>query len=88
MSGSWGYTIGNQTTFIARLISEMARYGITSLQPDEDVFRARNAEIQAALAESTMNSDQCTNWWRVDKTGRNTVSNSVDACESIGHGRS
>lgn len=79
VAGSWGYTIGNQTTVIARMINEMVRYGIGSLQAKEEVFTRHNAKIQESLAGSTMNSNQCTNWWRIDKTGRNTVSNSVDA---------
>lgn len=85
VAGSWGFTIGNQTTVIARIISEMVRYDIGSLQPREEVFKQHNAEIQEVLVESTMNSYLCTNWWRMDKTGRNTVSNSLDACGSLLH---
>jgi hypothetical protein len=59
----------------------MVKYGIGSLQPKHEVFAQHNEEIQEALAGSTMNSDKCTNWWKMDRTGRNTVSNSLSAGE-------
>jgi cation diffusion facilitator CzcD-associated flavoprotein CzcO len=82
IAGSWGYTIGNQTTVIARLIKEMLDLGIGSLQPDRSYFDAHNAEIQEKLDGSTMNSQACSNWWRIGGRGRLSVPNPLDASES------
>lgn len=79
IAGSWGYTIGNQTTVIARLIREMLDLGIGSLQPDRSYFDAHNAEIQEKLDGSTMNSQACSNWWRIGGRGRLSVPNPLDA---------
>lgn len=79
IAGSWGYTIGNQTTVIARLIREMLDLGIGSLQPDRSYFEAHNAEIQEKLDGSTMNSKACSNWWRIGGRGRLSVPNPLDA---------
>jgi hypothetical protein len=81
IAGSWGYTIGNQTTVIARLIKEMVDLGIGSLQPDRSYFDAHNAEIQEKLDGSTMNSKACSNWWRIGGQGRLSVPNPLDASE-------
>jgi hypothetical protein len=81
IAGSWGYTIGNQTTVIARLIKEMLDFGIGSLQPERSYFDAHNAEIQEQLDGSTMNSQACSNWWRIGGRGRLSVPNPLDASE-------
>ncbi|GFZ49896.1 hypothetical protein JCM24511_07299 [Saitozyma sp. JCM 24511] len=79
IAGSWGFTIGNQTTVIARLIKEMVTYDIGSLQPRLEAFEEHNRDIQEALATSTMNSKACVNWWRVGGQGRPSVPNPLDA---------
>ncbi|KAK4686740.1 hypothetical protein P7C73_g3384, partial [Tremellales sp. Uapishka_1] len=81
IAGSWGWTIGNQTAVIARIVKEMSDYGLSSIQPDESVFHARNSEIQARLGQSTMASNQCTSWWRITD-GKITVPNSLSAAQS------
>lgn len=82
IAGSWGYTIGNQTTVIARLVKEMYEFGIGSLQPDRHQFDKHNDEIQDQLDNSTMNSKACSNWWRIGGQGRLSVPNPLDARKS------
>lgn len=81
IAGSWGFTIGNQTSMIARVCRDMLRYDIGSLQPRRDVFEEHNEQVQAALKDSTMNSAECVNWWRMDGNGRPSVPNPLDAGE-------
>ncbi|SCZ99348.1 BZ3500_MvSof-1268-A1-R1_Chr7-2g09495 [Microbotryum saponariae] len=75
IAGSWGYTIGTMTEFISRLVSTLVENDLTSLQPTITAFRAHNLEMRSKLATSTMNSQLCSNWWRVGGKGLITVPN-------------
>ncbi|SGY78628.1 BQ5605_C008g04902 [Microbotryum silenes-dioicae] len=75
IAGSWGYTIGTMTKFISRLVSSLVENDLTSLQPTITAFRAHNLEMRSKLATSTMNSQLCSNWWRVGGKGLITVPN-------------
>jgi len=79
VAGSWGFTIGNQTTVIAGLIRDMVRYNIGELQPRQGAFERHNAHIQRQLRSSTMNSDACVSWWKIGGNGRLSVPNYLDA---------
>ncbi|ORY66919.1 hypothetical protein BCR35DRAFT_308352 [Leucosporidium creatinivorum] len=77
IAGSWGYTIGIQTSFIARLVKGIVDNNLSSIQPKQEPFERLNKETRAKLAPSTMNSLLCSNWWRVGGQGLITVPNWV-----------
>lgn len=81
IAGSWGYTIGVKTAYIARIVRGIYDNGLSSIQPKQEPFEELNREIREKLAPSTMNSLLCSNWWRVGGQGLITVPNWVTGCE-------
>lgn len=74
-AGSWGWTLGRQSTAIARVVRGLLDYGLSSVQPKADVYEAYNVEIQAKLENCSAGTDQTTNWWRVGENKKITVIN-------------
>lgn len=72
-SSSWGYTIGLQSAFVARLVRGLLDHGLATLEPTQAAFAAHNAETQAKLALTPGASGECTSWSRVGGKGRTTV---------------
>lgn len=80
ISGSWGFTLGVNSAAIGRIVREIVDYGLSSLQPTVDAFKAHNASVQAQLATSAPASQLTANWWRTDD-GHVTVPNPDVGCE-------
>jgi len=73
-AGSWGWTIGRQTTAIARIVRELLDYDVTSVQPTQEAYERWNKWLDERLHNCVATTDKTNNWWRVDG-GRITVIN-------------
>lgn len=52
VAGSWGYTSARSTAAVARIVREILDYGLSSVQPRQDVFERESEEIQQELNKS------------------------------------
>ncbi|KAM0751702.1 FAD/NAD(P)-binding domain-containing protein [Meredithblackwellia eburnea MCA 4105] len=71
ISQSWGFTLGNQSLYIARLLKGLLDRNLTSLSPKEEVTRVYNEKIQARLEAGVMGSTNgCSAWYRFRGVGK------------------
>ncbi|TIC16192.1 FAD/NAD(P)-binding domain-containing protein [Wallemia mellicola] len=73
LSTSWGYTIGNQTLFISKIIEIIQKERLLTIEPKQDVFEAYNKELNGYLEESVYTTSGERSWYRFKGTGKPTV---------------
>ncbi|GAA6062495.1 hypothetical protein JCM10212_001868 [Sporobolomyces blumeae] len=71
---SWGYTIGNNTEFIARIIQGVVDRGLSSIVPKPDVVTEFNEYVQHRVSNSIWYSPDCGgSWYKDPASGKVTV---------------
>ena len=65
LSTSWGFTIGNQTNFISKLVSLLHTENLVALEPKQDAYENYNKEIDHALENSVYVAKNVRSWYKV-----------------------
>lgn len=70
ISMSWGYTLGNQTEFIARLITGLYTNNLSSISPSVKASAEYNVKLQGRLDQTVLVSTACNAWYRYMNSGK------------------
>ncbi|GAA5990351.1 hypothetical protein JCM5350_006889 [Sporobolomyces pararoseus] len=71
---SWGYTLGNNTEFIARIIKEVYERELSSIVVKAEVIEEYNRYIQDRVSNSIWYSPECgSSWYKDGKSAKVTV---------------
>ncbi|KAI5479419.1 monooxygenase [Pseudohyphozyma bogoriensis] len=73
ISMSWGYTLGNQTEFIARLVRGIYDKNLSSIAPKTSVTNEYNRVLHDRLEKTVLVSSACNAWYKYKGTGKVTA---------------
>lgn len=72
-ASSWGWTLGRQSTAIARIVRDMVEYRLSSVQPTRTAYDLHNTTIQAQLENCVSGVAQYCLTTRVPRQTRQTI---------------